>query len=362
MLVKTAPSVKSSREWFALLPNADGYLSYDVLCACERVCLGRSMALAIKNPIAWLMRVLKREGKCMVFSVWDDDELILLAPLCKVNSHKMTHAGDKQNLDYQDFIYNRECCAEKLQDAFDTLVEHLRKQNIKEIEIVQLAADSQTNAFMAKYAPKVTGQSKSVCIELNSSDYGAWFASLGKHVRQNVRTAYNRMLRDGHNFKHEFYSVSGLGADINSRLGVNILGRCRSVYRRRQENRYRHYRGLKHRLVLNYFNYTSLSVPGKSGFISVLYIDDQVAAFMEGYVSFSKDTLYIPRLAMDDQFSWYSPGLILVNETAKFLYNARTCDQSVKIDLSRGTEKYKLDMGGEIYTTRRVVFNTETIK
>ena len=57
----------------------------------------------------------------------------------------------------------------------------------------------------------------------------------------------------------------------------------------------------------------------------------------------SKDRIVIPRLAIDDQFRFYSPGYLLICETMKYLLENNS---SIKnIDLCRGTEKYKTDLG-----------------
>ena len=72
------------------------------------------------------------------------------------------------------------------------------------------------------------------------------------------------------------------------------------------------------------------------------YIGKDLAAFMMGLESENKEVI-IPKLAIDSNFSKYSPGKLMINETVKYLIsnsNIRT------LDLSKGSEKYKYDMGG----------------
>ena len=59
-------------------------------------------------------------------------------------------------------------------------------------------------------------------------------------------------------------------------------------------------------------------------------------------------SVIIPRLSINDDFLKYSPGIVLINETAKKLAENKNIDN---LDLSKGDEKYKLSMGGEVYYT-----------
>ncbi|PIK21234.1 GNAT family N-acetyltransferase [Prevotella intermedia] len=80
-----------------------------------------------------------------------------------------------------------------------------------------------------------------------------------------------------------------------------------------------------------------------------MFIDGQLSAFMSGFKDQNNTTLIIPRLSINNDFLFYSPGLMLVNETIKYLYNQSTIRE---LDLSQGTEKYKFDMGGESHITK----------
>ena len=97
--------------------------------------------------------------------------------------------------------------------------------------------------------------------------------------------------------------------------------------------------------------YISQSVPGRSSFVAVLCIDGCVAAYMEGYVNMARAALEVPRIAIDDRFARYSPGRLLIAEAARWL-----CANSQLrcIDLCRGDERYKLNLGGTLYETATI--------
>ena len=61
-----------------------------------------------------------------------------------------------------------------------------------------------------------------------------------------------------------------------------------------------------------------------------------------------QEEIQIPRLAIDSEYSFYSPGYLMVCETLKWLMINSDIQT---LDLMRGGEKYKLDLGGQKYIT-----------
>ena len=90
----------------------------------------------------------------------------------------------------------------------------------------------------------------------------------------------------------------------------------------------------------------------RKGVLANFLIDGEVAAFMFGYINQRNHSLEIPKLAINEKFGFYSPGMLLVDNTVKYLAN----NTSIKnLDLCRGTEQYKLKMGGKIYPTYKYI-------
>lgn len=171
-----------------------------------------------------------------------------------------------------------------------------------------------------------------------NSHYENYFCSLSKSVRQNIRTAYNRINSDNKSF--EFISLDNLGYKQNI---DNFL----YLSKKRHLERYKKKTSFFKNYFLKYLNFATLlykKVPYSLSFL--LKINGKPAAMMNGLL---KNNHYIiPRLAIDSDFKRYSPGIILVNEAIKYLlsnYNYK----SLNFDLSFGIEKYKFDMGAELY-------------
>ena len=81
---------------------------------------------------------------------------------------------------------------------------------------------------------------------------------------------------------------------------------------------------------------------------ATLYLNGVVAACFMGSLNYSKDRVVIPRLAISADFRKYSPGYVLLCECMKYVLSKTSIQH---IDLCRGTEKYKSDLGGSKYLT-----------
>ena len=176
-----------------------------------------------------------------------------------------------------------------------------------------------------------------VCIHFGE-DYDVYNKMLSKSTRQNLRTAYNRLNADGRLL--EFKVLVG---ESNWDYAPFI-----DLYNARHATRY----GVKTSCLKRWFllhqsfatlNYTK----NKNGLTLALYIDGKLAAFMSGMLG-KKQEYVVPRLSINDDFGFYSPGMLLLNEAIKYFI----AETDVRhLDLSQGEEPYKYKMGGELHIT-----------
>lgn len=165
-------------------------------------------------------------------------------------------------------------------------------------------------------------------------DYDAYYNGLSKHMRQNLRTAYNRLARD--HCSMEFSAVSARDVPAAQREALM------DVYIDRQVSQYHH---LPRSIFSVYANRVDIAAqlvreyPETDTFI--LTINGAPAAYMDALRD--KDTLRIPRLAIDASYGAYSPGILLLNESIKVLIEQ---GQVRILDLTHGDEAYKRAMGG----------------
>lgn len=178
---------------------------------------------------------------------------------------------------------------------------------------------------------------------------------LSKHQRQNIRTAYNKTLR---NYKEIHLEAYG---DDNP-MPRNIHHRCSKMYDERYaykflstKNKLSKYIRTIIRKIQDPLN--QIIKQTKNNRTYVLFYDDAPVAYMSGFYNKDKSIFYVPRLTCAVDFLSYDPGIILILETIKVLKNERVA----YLDLTRGDEPYKFAMGGEEHYNYTIIENTNNI-
>ena len=277
-----------------------------------------------------------REWPCY-YSIYKDDKLIMIAPLCKRYSLRggyYVSFGATPTIAFQDFVYSDEITDHDMKSCIDILLtkcnNHLRLYNIPR--------NSRLNHVLSKYYTPIR-ENTNITVPLNGS-YDSYYSNLDKHARQNIRTAYNRMKTDGRRWSIE--CIEG------GKLTKEKLKKMMDVYVNRRKTRYRATSFL-HEWFLRHYHFNTIALSKLSNSIYlILKIDDEIGAFLAGYTDKNHHYLLIPRLAINEEFGRYSPGVVLINESMKILENDLHLEY---LDLSKGNDKYKLIMGGVIYPT-----------
>ena len=183
------------------------------------------------------------------------------------------------------------------------------------------------------------------------NDYSTYFAKLSKHVKQNVRTAYNRVHTDKFDVKFNFYE-NYINDKIQKDNVFKIFSSYMDVYCTRQNSRYKNgLRKIIKGFLIKWFHYDFQSAFYSFSFLADITINGEIAAMAKCYKDSHRKTLIIPMLAINEKMYRYSPGMLLVNELAKLISTRSDLND---ISLGRGDEKYKYDMGGQNYTTYKI--------
>jgi len=187
---------------------------------------------------------------------------------------------------------------------------------------------------------KTKEKSFSACVNISfGENYDEYFKSLSKNVRQNIRTAHNRLNREGLK-----YDVKVL---LNKKITKAILKEELNIYVKRAETRVAKGFNVFGKFYIKKLDPITISLANMSNnFHSILYIENEIAAFIAGYIRNDGKTIVVPRHAINQKYSLYSPGALLISETIKYcIKNSRIRN----LDLSRGDEKYKYAMGGKTH-------------
>ena len=307
--------------------------------------------------------ILSRHYFPVIYTIYENGELMMIAML---NKQKGGYSlfGDVNGCEYCDFIYADNINIKRYVDVLRGYLNSsiLCPMVLENSKLFQECCQLPDYSFVS--------EKSNVHIFLHN-DYKDYFSGLSKSVRQNLRTAYNRLYKDSHTFEIKFiYNIDNItSSSYLNQDGIQAVQECDyitkelhssekgrlydkmiNLYVDRHSKQYKVQTSFLKQWYLKNLNFSTVSLKKlDNGFSSLLFIDGNLAAFMSGFKNQERTTLIIPRLSINGDFLFYSPGLMLVNETIKFLYNQTSIRE---LDLSQGTEKYKFDMGGVVHTTK----------
>lgn len=333
---KTLPPVKSS--WTKIEAqsgaNASAYQSYYVNAV-------------VKKRL--LVYGLKERYSARYIELLEDGKPVMILPVCQYRGkNEYCAIGMFNGFQVYDFIYSQEMTTEKMRQCMQFVLETLQINRLtlgNAPESSVLFQSVSAGQMICDGYSVSTGSNDNVAID-TECDYELWHSKLSKSTRQNIRTSYNRMNTDGVQFRFE--AVHG------ERVNRKILDQLIDLYCKRHEERYDVETSAVKKLYLKYLDFSTACLRSyPDNFCAMVYMNGQLAAFMSGLVEKRGASVVIPRLSIDNQFSRYSPGVVLINETVKWLSE----NTGVRfLDLSKGAEGYKLSMGGEMYATHNIEF------
>lgn len=272
------------------------------------------------------------------YEIIENKETVMIIPLLKTKD-RLISIGSFNGCSYYDFIYGDitvSQCAKYINFFFGQIQD-------KEICLDKIREESIVAEVFEKLSEDIDiyiNPTPNVNIPINK-EYDDYFKKLSKSTRQNIRTSYNRMSKD--NIQYKLCVRYGKTRD---RKQVNQII---DIYNKRHTKRY----GLKISILkdiyLKYLDFSTrcLMKSGK-GVLSVLYMNDEIVAFLWGYGQKNDKTIIVPRLSIVDEYAFYSPGILLINETIKHLIEKK---EFINLDLSIGDERYKYQMGGVTHYT-----------
>lgn len=276
----------------------------------------------------------------VIFAFYDDGRPIGLLPLKysgRRGSRTYRFLADRTIIGELDGIFSEDLSDAQLSACMELLREELHGSKLV---LNKLSEKSRLYRTFLDAGEK----SAVVCVNIPFPDgYDAYYHALRKSVRQNIRTAYNRMHTDGKEFTFEMICGRPLPSKLKQKLQEVHSVRCAEMgYGRRREQ-------TKLRLLINRVRSRFDSIERGTDCLpnsccAIVRIDGEVAAYLRGFTTGS--TLVVPQLAISSEFARYSPGVLLINETITRL----SAEDTIRnLDLSTGDEGYKLSMGGGRY-------------
>lgn len=252
---------------------------------------------------------------------------VVYAPLL-VDKSTISLLGDYTSASYTSFVFSRNIKSDDLSIFVDELCKLFKKDFV--FEKIMPSNSTYDSLNLTK---------GTLCMKVDfGSDFTDYFNSLTKSVRQNYRTAINRINREGKRFSIRFF--------INEKIPRNYKKRLLSLYVKRSKHWDDNNKRFINRVHRRYFDLMNNSLDQiENSFCSIILIDNNICGFMMGAFNNDYSVCTIPRLAIDSKYGVYCPGLVLIIDTIKKL----TTIQCNCLDLSRGNEQYKYRAGAKEY-------------
>lgn len=273
--------------------------------------------------------------KACTISVSDDDIPVFIVPAL-VNDSKLELAGHANGICELSPIYFGES-----ESNLRSYVEFfLNESGFHEYLFTRIRESSKFSRILGEgidgYDISATG-TENVAIDFGSG-HDAWFQALSKSTRQNLRTAYNRLAKDEKDIR--------IGVSYGAQVSHSLMNKLIDIYIKRHNERYDVKTSALKSFYLRYLDFSTRALMKNPNALHIyIYISDRIAGFCSGYID--NGAFVVPRLSIDNDFSRYSPGYLLINEAIKW-FDANNSGIHT-IDLAEGSEKYKLDLGGTIY-------------
>lgn len=274
--------------------------------------------------------------------------------LKKLGRHRGIYIlGSGGETDYHDFIYDSNISVEMV----DFFMRKLFKNEQKTIYLPQLLKGTIISKWAEVHSIKPKRVNECVHIPLFGA-YEVYWANLRKNVRQNIRTAMNRLEKD----KKE----SRLAIFKNRTLDDTLARTLEDVYEdRRIAKRQRGYKNrlsehIRNILKSQYNIMLETKIRSKNSFTAVFYIESEIAAFCYGFVS--NNNACIMQVAITEAYAKYSPGMLMLNEVIKNLYSDVSSDKPIYLDLTNGNESYKYQLGGQKHYTEYYVIEAHDLE
>ena len=276
-------------------------------------------------PYIFILRMMP-----IFYVVYDSGKPLAIFPLFKKwFQHSYRLYGDRTGCAYLSIIHGKNISIEDITEAISLVKKEIRG----DIEVHRV----QERTVFGEYMIRCGGEEEEEpCVYIpTNKNYDEYIASLSKNSRNNIRRAYNRANRDGK--KISFECRMGEECTSEDYQKTNI------IYCKRQASKYY---GIKKKLYYLFAKY--IDVAGKTHTIAfnwnwlfVVRIDGEIAAYVD--TAIYNRTVVLLRLAINEEFSFYNPGKVLVNELMRYMIENGQYDS---FDLTHGNDRYKLEMGG----------------
>lgn len=282
----------------------------------------------------------------VILSVTEDETPVLIAPFIIVK--RTYHLVNKKGVyfwgrngwsDYLNLVYNR----------FDSIaagaaIDYVKKEyGIKRFVFEQVRESTAFYSYVSENTMyTLVGLTNCVALRLPSlvDDYKK---ILSKHARQNIRTANNRALKDGINFRF-CYDDEGVDKELcRTMRQKRVVAKRKAVYGEMNFVHKLSFR-IKEKLFFHYPEYLPFYADENSKMLTV-YDGETLCGFFNYGIDKHHKTIVLMAVGTNESYAKYSPGILALYS---FICSKIEEKDIECLDFTRGDEPYKFALGGVI--------------
>ncbi len=292
-------------------------------------------------------------GSCMLYAAKVDNKVEMIAPIIIQVIPTKTHwfgrdkgvyiIGNGSYSDYLSFIYSKFSI-----DAFTMIINCIRKDFPKyPIYLTDIREDTSLAQYLKDEKCTITRTKKSVAIR-NKVSMEEYLLTLSKQTKQNLRTARNRMNRDGVSYRFEIMGRIEDEQLINKLIDIHT---SRIISKKEDKNKTRQTITTKIKAIILRYKEKHNNIIRESmrqmneSCIVVVYLSGRIAGYLYGLKERNTSCIRIMQNCFNEEFKFYSP---LFRGAYDFIIKEQYVDNRIEeIDFTRGDEEYKYRLGGE---------------
>jgi len=275
------------------------------------------------------------------FLVYEEEKKPLVLFPLYLKKNKLCLFGENiSGAGHLDLLYDESITTKQFENAFAELKSMFPG---KTLELRMINERSKLFKFLKGMAEtgagavfQVKAEEERVCVKIPfPDDYAEYEKGFNSHARNNLHRAYKKV----HNNELDM-SLQVIQGPFTDKA---LLSDAMKIYTRRESERKNRRMDFIPYIKHRYFSALLWAMETlASHYTFCFFLNNKLVAFMTGFAT-NYNEIVFPYLAIDSTFASYAPGKLMIAESIKYLQE----HSSIRVlDLSRGDEKYKFEMGG----------------
>lgn len=275
------------------------------------------------------------------FLVYEEEKKPLVLFPLYLKKNKLRLFGENiSGAGHLDLLYDEAITTKQFENAFSELKSMFPG---KTLELRMINERSKLFNFLKGMAEAgadavfpVKAEEERVCVKIPfPDDYPEYEKGFNSHARNNLHRAYKKVRSN--ELDMSLQVIQGPFTD------KALLSDAMKIYTKRESERKNRRIDFIPYIKHRYFSALLWAMETlASHYTFCFFLNNKLVAFMTGFVT-NYNEIVFPYLAIDSTFASYAPGKLMIAESIKYLQE----HSAIRVlDLSRGDEKYKFEMGG----------------